>query len=80
MRQRTRGGLGMHTGSFGHGQACSLVQCREKPSKGFKGETGMVIYAGMFGVLAWVGGRRPSVLSGRVGEQSGDGGRNQRRS
>lgn len=38
---------------LGHSQACSLdFECREKPSKGFKGETGMMIYAGIFGVMA----------------------------
>ena len=61
---------------------CSLdFKCREKPSKGFKGETGLVIYAGIFGVMAWVAvGRRgwKECCLGRAGRQSGDGKGNQR--
>jgi len=44
---------GDELGHLGHSQICSLdFKCREKQSKGFKGETGMVIYAGIFGVMA----------------------------
>lgn len=79
---------GDELGHLGHGQACSLVfECKEKPSKGFKGETGMIIYAGIFGVMAWVAaGRRgwKECCLGRVGAgwgggQSGDGDRTRER-
>lgn len=66
---------------LGCGQPRSLdSKCSEKPSKGFKGESGMITYAELlFRVTAWAAAWRigwDECYLGQ-GEMSGGGGRNQ---